>query len=214
MKKSISAIMAIKRKETILTTAIEILYEMGIQGLTTKEIARREGITEPAIYRQYSGKKEIILAIIEQFGQYDESIRSTIREQSMDIIEAIEFFMGSYAAYYENCPQLLSLMFSYDVYRYEAEAAERMGSIMEQRYGFLTSLVEEGQREKRIDCNIDAGALSRGIMGVLFAAAYTLPINKSLGSLKEEVMTMVRWMLRHSHNETGNNIPEACRNNN
>jgi AcrR family transcriptional regulator len=37
-----------QRKNKIIIEAIDLLDEAGIQGLTTKEIAKRQGITEPA----------------------------------------------------------------------------------------------------------------------------------------------------------------------
>ena len=41
------------RKEKIIINAIDILDEGGINGLTMKEIANQQGITEPAVYRQF-----------------------------------------------------------------------------------------------------------------------------------------------------------------
>ena len=42
----------IKRKEKVIISSIDLFDEAGIKGLTTKELAKREGITEPAIYKQ------------------------------------------------------------------------------------------------------------------------------------------------------------------
>lgn len=187
---------SIKRRETILATAIEVLYESGIQGLTTKEIAKREGVSEPAIYRHFSGKLDIVLSIIDQFGQYDESIRNTIREQEMAPLAAIRYFMESYASFYDSSPQFLTLMFSYDVYRYDPEASARMGAIMAQRNEFLRGLVETGQALGEIDGSVPAKAVAHSIMGALLAAAYDPFKDEEDGSLREEVLRTVNWILR------------------
>jgi AcrR family transcriptional regulator len=53
MKKNI-----IKRKNKIIIEAIDLLDELGIQGLTTKEIAKRRDPSEPAIYSGSIEKSE------------------------------------------------------------------------------------------------------------------------------------------------------------
>jgi TetR/AcrR family transcriptional regulator, fatty acid metabolism regulator protein len=196
MDRSILEEISFKRKETILETAIEIIHEAGVQGLTTKEIARREGITEPAIYRQYSGKKEIILSIIQQFGRYDEAIFSTIREQNMDPKAGILFFMEAYAAYYESSPQLATLLFSLDIYRYEPDANQLMKDIMNSRYTFLAELVKRGQELGSIDDTLDSEKLSDCIMGILLSSSYRRGDGNTGQNLRESVMQQLQWILR------------------
>ena len=54
----------LNRKDSIVITAIEIMSELGIHGLTTKEIARRQGISEGTIFRYFRSKNEIILSML------------------------------------------------------------------------------------------------------------------------------------------------------
>lgn len=49
-----------ERKEQILEKSLEIIYQEGFSNLTIKNIANRIGISEPAIYRHFKDKHEIV----------------------------------------------------------------------------------------------------------------------------------------------------------
>ncbi len=47
-------------RERSLRAAIEVVRAEGIQELTTRAIARRSGLTQPAIYRHFASKQELV----------------------------------------------------------------------------------------------------------------------------------------------------------
>ena len=57
--------MMTKRQEEITKEAIKLISEKGIQGLTIKNLSKRIGISEPAIYRHFEGKTDILLKLLE-----------------------------------------------------------------------------------------------------------------------------------------------------
>ena len=55
-----------KRQNEIIQTSIKLISDKGIQNFTTKSLASLLGISEPAIYRHFSSKREILLSILQQ----------------------------------------------------------------------------------------------------------------------------------------------------
>ncbi|MDD4730008.1 MAG: NAD(+)--rifampin ADP-ribosyltransferase [Dysgonamonadaceae bacterium] len=53
------------RKERLIRTAIEIVDEIGIQGLTTKEIAKRQDVSEATLFRHFASKNELLKAVLD-----------------------------------------------------------------------------------------------------------------------------------------------------
>ena len=53
-----------KRQTQIIQASVAIIATKGIQGLTMKKIAASIGISEPAIYRHFASKNEILSGII------------------------------------------------------------------------------------------------------------------------------------------------------
>ena len=64
-----------KRQTEIIKAAVQIVSINGIQALTTKSLAEYIGISEPALYRHFKNKSEIIRAMLMQFDVDLESLR-------------------------------------------------------------------------------------------------------------------------------------------
>lgn len=185
----------IKRKERVIIDAVELLDEQGIQGLTTKELARREGITEPAIYRQFDGKKDIILAILDKFSTFDEFITNTILEQKMKFHDALLYYLESYATYYQSYPQISTVLFSFDVFKYEPETNSKMQEIMDRRYEFIALLARKGVESGELDSNIEPGKLAEIALGILWSATWRWKMTGSVFNLKENIMSSIRRVI-------------------
>ena len=60
-----------KRQSEIIDAALKLTAEGGIQNLTIKNLGNALGITEPAIYRHFRSKSEIVRTMI---GRFDEAV--------------------------------------------------------------------------------------------------------------------------------------------
>ena len=70
------------RQQEIIDTSLEIISTIGIQGLTIKNLSKRIGISEPAIYRHYENKISILLAILDYFKSSGEQM---FRKQALNL---------------------------------------------------------------------------------------------------------------------------------
>ena len=57
---------AAQRRACLLDTALSIFASHSYRGVTTAEIARAGGVSEPILYRHFSGKRELYLACLEE----------------------------------------------------------------------------------------------------------------------------------------------------
>ncbi len=143
----------LKRKDGIIIDAIKLMDERGLHGLTTRELAAMQGITEPAIYRQFRSKNDIIRAILDDFGKYDEAISSTIARYEGSSLEALYYFGKLYSDYYENYPEIASIMFSIEYLKTDELLYSKFKGIMTGRKKTIIMLLE------RI-CNSEATRLN------------------------------------------------------
>ena len=60
-----------RRQQEIVRTALELIAAGGIRNLTIRNLADRLGLTEPAIYRHFRNKAEIVRTLI---GEFDRGI--------------------------------------------------------------------------------------------------------------------------------------------
>lgn len=186
------------RRDTVLIAAIDILDQGGIQGLTTKEIAKIEGVTEAAIYKHYSGKQEIVEEIIKKFASFDAQICNTILEKNMTEAEGLTFYAKAYAENYQWYPQIATLLFSFDVYRYTPELKTMMEETMVNRRQFLVDFIQkrrEIEKEKRA---IEAPVLANLVLGCLFNSVYFWKLKSEGENLKENILSGIESLIKLS----------------
>jgi AcrR family transcriptional regulator len=56
---------AVERRQAILETACRIFSAGSYRGVTTADIARESGVSEPILYRHFGSKRELYLAVLE-----------------------------------------------------------------------------------------------------------------------------------------------------
>lgn len=183
------------RKDTMLIAAIDILDKGGIQGLTTKEIAKAEGVTEAAVYKHYSGKQEIVAAILERFASFDEQIGNTIRQQNMTEEEGLRFYANAYAENYQWYPQIATLLFSFDVYRYDTVLNEIMTRTMLNRRAFLEEFISGCRNSKPVEGAIPPGTLANLVLGCIWNSVYFWKLSGETQDLKIEIQRGIDALL-------------------
>jgi AcrR family transcriptional regulator len=188
----------IPRKDRIILSAIDIIDELGIQGLSTKELASREDIAESALYRHFRSKDQIIEAVVEYFGRYDESIFNTAAKMKVPSKQKVVYYLKSYAEYYENYPAITAILHSYEVLRHEPAIEEKIRSILQSRMRNLIQLVKEAQREGQISCYHTAEELSNIITGYFLVVILDWRMDGCSYSLKKKMLDTFEKMLSYS----------------
>lgn len=178
----------IKRKENIIITSVEILDEVGLQGLTTKEIAKRQGVSEPAIYKHFTGKLDILNNILDKYSKFDDMIANTVVEQDMDCIQGLFYYASSYAEYFENYPQITTVMLSYDMYAYDSSTKKKMLTIIHHRLDLLKHLLKKGYLKSEIKSTLDIDELANVLHGIIWSLTYMWKLTCSTDSLKKQII--------------------------
>jgi AcrR family transcriptional regulator len=57
------------RQEELLDHALAVIREHGLPGLTVRRLAERAGFTEPALYRHFASKQELLQVLMTTLGQ-------------------------------------------------------------------------------------------------------------------------------------------------
>jgi len=184
-------IYVLKRKESIIITAIEVLYEAGISGMTIKEIAKRQNISESAIYRHYNGKSEIIKEIFKRYSIYDEVMTNTIFENKMVGKDGIRYFCRVFAEYYQNYPEITTVMFSFDIFKYDEKTNERMKNTVKNRYDLLFGLVSKAIEIKKLVLVKDAQVITDSIFSVFWGTIFLWRMENCSFNLKERITLAV-----------------------
>ena len=155
------------RQQEIIKASLELISSLGIQGFTIKNLAKKIGITEPAIYRHYENKISILIAILDFFNEQSESVfvkQVKSSDNSLDQIQKI--FQGHFNAF-ERTPSLVNVIFSEEIFRNEPTLQEKIADIMNRNSDIINAIVTEGQAKGEISTEADSKYLTVIILGSL-----------------------------------------------
>ncbi|HBV87261.1 MAG TPA: TetR/AcrR family transcriptional regulator [Desulfosporosinus sp.] len=182
-------------KESLILSAIEVINEQGLQGLTTREVAKRQGVSEATIFKHYKSKNELILAVLEYYSQYDQAITESLVLKKLNPIEAIIYFVDAYVTYYENYPQITAITLSYEGLIHEPDLSDMVQGIFQRRIGTIKALIEDAKLQKAILGDVGTESLADLIVGLERMAILRWRLDKYKFSLKEQTLTSLNMLL-------------------
>ena len=153
------------RQIQIIEASILIISEGGIQDLTMKNISKALGISEPAIYRHFENKQQIIMTMLESFKYQNKLISSgSIPEGVTGLEYLLETITGVFHKFIEN-PAISAVVFSEEIFQNENELSEMIREMMNDNNLFFTKNIMIGQADGSIRSDLDAEELSIIVMG-------------------------------------------------
>lgn len=68
----------VSRRDKIVASAVELIGDLGLNALTTKNLARKENISETLIYKYFGGIDEVLTEVVVQYAAFDKNIQMTV----------------------------------------------------------------------------------------------------------------------------------------
>ncbi|MBV7273810.1 TetR/AcrR family transcriptional regulator [Clostridium thailandense] len=185
----------IHRKEGIVLSTIEAINEVGIQNLSTKIIAKHEGVSEGTLFRHFKSKTDIMISVLNHFSQFDDAIIEASRNLALNPIETIKYFVNAYVEYYENYPAITALVQVYDSLLADIELRDKVRDIIEKRSGFMLDTIKKAQAEKLIKQDIDCEDVEDLILGGTRSICLKWRMSKYNFSIKNRTLSMLNMIL-------------------
>jgi AcrR family transcriptional regulator len=130
-----------------------------------KNISQTIGISEPAIYRHFENKFEILMTLLDSFELIASDVLNSDEIKSLSPLDKIEFFLlDRYKRCVEN-PKLAKLMFSEENFQDDERLAQKVLNIMHSHKAEMHKVISEGQKSGEIRDDIDSVSLFRIIFG-------------------------------------------------
>lgn len=183
------------RKESITLNAIDVMNESGFHSVSTKEVAKRSGISEGTVFKYFPKKNNLIYAVLEHYSQYDDDIFNAARSREGSPREAIIFYIDSYMTYYENYPAITVITQSYDLLGSIPELEDKVKDIFTKRLGFMQKLIEEAQKVGEICKSVNSENLSEIFTSTCRGIILKWRMNSFGFPLREKTLSAVGMLL-------------------
>jgi AcrR family transcriptional regulator len=184
--------MQTERQTEIIDCSIEIIDKKGIQGLTIKNISKEIGISEPAIYRHFKSKTDIILAILDNFMLMAEFLSGAMDNYEGEAIEKISFMFSKMLEMFNNQPSIVSVIFSEEIFKNEESLLIKIREILNLHQQTIEKIITKGQKEGNVRSDIDKNSLALIIMGALRLLVKRWDLNQHNFNLENEGDTLIQ----------------------
>lgn len=154
-----------KRQQEIIDTAIIIIAEQGLEGLTTKNIANKIGISEAALYRHFDSKNGILLGILDFFEMKAKALLHEVDQHPGNALQKIAFLLDKRCREFMETPSMIVLILSEELFPQDSRLAEKVMEIMNLNRDRMLALITSGQESGIIRTDITKQHLFLIIMG-------------------------------------------------
>lgn len=155
------------RQEEIIHASIEIISEKGIQNLTIKNLSKSIGISEPAIYRHFESKMDILLAILSEFENYMITDKDILRDIGLSPIKKLEKVFSHHFSHFAKNPAFAAVVFAEEIFMDDKRLSEKIHTIMKRNFKMMLTIVKEAQVKGEIRSDIEGDQVIIIIMGGL-----------------------------------------------
>lgn len=157
--------MQTERQIQIIEESIKLIAAKGIQGFTIKNLSKEIGISEPAIYRHFENKTDILIHILDNFKEMAGVISNFYANVNTTAIEKIEIIFKKLIGVFIEQPAIISVIFSEEIFKNEKILKNKILEIQNRHQSNIESIIEKGQFDNEIRKDIDKKTLALTFMG-------------------------------------------------
>lgn len=132
----------ILKKDRLIAAAVDIICDMGLSGLTTKNLAMKENMPETALYQFYADMNDLLADVVEYYAKFDKSIQKTVLAKEGTYLELIRNYVEAYSTYYDNYYAISTFMLHYEELLHNVYTRDRIAEIILDRRGFVAKLFQ------------------------------------------------------------------------
>lgn len=155
------------RQEQIINAAIELIAENGIQQLTIKNLAKKIGLAEGALYRHFDSKVNILLGILTLFKANRNITIQQLLSDSLNSVEKLQLLFQQRFEQFTKNPAIAAVIFSEEIFQNDRRLSEQVFTIMQESQDVVQKVIEKGQNTGQLRNDISAQQLALLITGAL-----------------------------------------------
>ncbi|HEK85887.1 MAG: TetR/AcrR family transcriptional regulator [Candidatus Saccharicenans sp.] len=185
MKKSIFFQTPESRKGDIITSALKIIDQMGIKGLTVARLAHEVGFVESALYRHFKSKRDLIFFILDNIGQEARNHLEEVGSGLNDAMVALRKLLYLHLNFLEEYPGIFKIVYSDEVHLGDQELQDRVYDLISEIVNFIKKVIIRAREEKKLKAEVDVTIAAMHFLGLVYTAFSYWTIKKRKVSLKK-----------------------------
>lgn len=155
-----------ERQIEIMEAASLIISNQGIQNLTTKSLAEEIGLSEPALYRHFKNKNEILWSLLEYFKlNMQEQIQNLPVKSSDTASNRLRALFDMQLSNFAKKPAVVSVIFGESIFDFEEKLSAKALEITKLMQEHIQANIRQGQANSEYTTNVEVPTLCTIIIG-------------------------------------------------
>ncbi len=179
------------RQKQIIQVSLDLIANSGIHGLTIKNISKKIGITEPAIYRHFDSKSDILMGVISKVKESSGVDLFTLENKTLTTKKLILKAFTTRAQRFTKNPSIAAVIFSEAIFENDSVLSGAISSIMEESHVKMVKIIKRGQGKGEIVDSIKADQLALMIIGTFRLLVTKWHMSKNSFDLNMRTKSMV-----------------------
>ena len=139
-----------QKQLNLINISLDIILNEGIQSLTIKKLSTRAGVTDPAIYRHFKSKFDILYSLLDFFEKHSEMFLENIINDTSKGLEKMKIFFLTHCKRFNENKAFAIIMFSEEIFIDNEELENKLLQIISKQKKVLMSIIEEAQEQKTV----------------------------------------------------------------
>lgn len=185
------------RQIEIMEAATTRIDQFGIQNLTIKTLAADIGLSEPALYRHFDGKNEILLGLLNYFLlEMKTRIDGIAVKPNETAGDALRTLFNSQLQNFTNRPAIVSVIFAESIFRFDERLSNKVSEIMDVMHNHVKTNIKKGQDAGQYGKLINASTLTTIIVGGMRMTVLKWKISGNKSNLIKDGTAVLEGILK------------------
>jgi AcrR family transcriptional regulator len=159
--------MLTKRQTEIINAAMDIVVNQGTHKLTIRNVASAIGVSEPAVYRHFASKHDLLVVLLQTLQESIVPIFSQAETQSTKFTEFTHDFLMTLFSHIEENPAFALFVFTEEAFHTDEELRPLLSHMLDTMVDKITQLVTRFQNNGTCREDISAAESARIILGAI-----------------------------------------------
>jgi AcrR family transcriptional regulator len=185
------------RQIEIMEAATARIDKYGIQNLTIKTLAADIGLSEPALYRHFNSKNEILLGVLDYFmAEMRNRISNIPVNPGTTAGDELRSIFKSQLQAFTDKPAIVSVIFAESIFHFDDGLSVKVSEIMDSMHGYVNANIAKGQRSGQYSKAIKASTLATIVLGGMRMTVLKWKISGHKSNLVKDGRSVVEAVLQ------------------
>lgn len=153
------------RQIEIIEAATKLIGETGIQNVTTKHLAEEIGFSEPALYRHFKGKTDILVSVLEFFKMKMGDGLDVLLLKKRSGLEKIQQLIQFQFNMFTKNPAIIMVVFAETSFQYDKKLSVTVSKLLKHTQKLVMNMLKKGVEDGSIRNDANLEQLTSIILG-------------------------------------------------